>query len=222
MDQFLNDADQLPPAFAPVKALIKGQWISIDTGVVTSLSKLAGAGGSTAAPKLDTASQAKIVAALRKALADNATFKDLGSHDGADQVQVTVPARQLAKELKTGLAPALTQIPGFKPADLNGLDNVPNKTVSAELSIKDGSLSAVSVDIAQFDDTAHGKLPLKLSLDGGTGQVTAPAGARAITMKDITNLMSSFSLPGMDNSSSSSGSGADDASSTGYFDYSPL
>jgi len=48
-------------------------------------------------------------------------------------VEITVPARQVAKELQGSLGSLTKQIPDFKPSDL---DKVPNKTVAVDVALK--------------------------------------------------------------------------------------
>lgn len=72
------------------------------------------------------------------------------------------------------------------PGDLQkSLDDVPNKTVALDVAVKGGKLTHVSVDLAQFDDTIHGKLPLGLSVDGGADPVKAPAYAQQLNPQDL-------------------------------------
>jgi hypothetical protein len=216
LDQFLGMADGLPASLGSVKAALKGDWVTIDpksfTDFAKSMSKSAGGSGAPlgslpdTSKGLDAKTQQQVVDALRKALQNNAKFKDLGSHDGADHVQVTVPARQVAKELEGSLGSLTKQIPGFKPSDL---DSVPDKSVSVDVAVKGGKVSAISLDVAQFDTKAKGKLPLVLDIDSGADPVTAPAGAKTLNPQDIMGLVMYGFGGGPD---SSSGSGTSDSS----------
>jgi hypothetical protein len=199
-NQFLDSADQLPSSLASVKAGLKGEWISIDPKAFADFAKsMTGAGGSGSGdspfagipgvPKLDAATEQRLVAALKKALATNVTYKDLGSHDGADHVQVSAPAQQVATAVKDSLGPVLKSLPGYSATSLDSLDDVPDKTLSVDVAIKDGSVSAVTFDVAQLDDQAHGKLPLTLTLDGSAKPLTAPAGAQVVNPQDIMGLV---------------------------------
>ncbi|MBY8878169.1 hypothetical protein [Actinacidiphila acidipaludis] len=215
-DQFLSQSDQLPSSLASVKAAIKGQWVTIDPKAFQQFAKsLAGASGGssgsadsplsglTGTPSVDAATQKKIWAALKKALTTNVTYKDLGNRDGADHVQVSAPARQLAKALSDSLTPVLKDIPGYNAKSLDP-SGAPDKTLSVDVAIKGGSLSAVTFDIAQLDDQAHGKLPITLSLDGSAKSISAPAGAQVLNPQDIMGLFMS-QMPGSSDDGSSSG-----------------
>ena len=79
------------------KDALKGNWISIDPQTFGGgwASRFTGkASGTPWGP--DASSEADLVTALKNALAHNGTFKDLGTRGGADHVQVSVPAQQLA------------------------------------------------------------------------------------------------------------------------------
>ncbi|SEO14693.1 hypothetical protein [Actinacidiphila rubida] len=229
LDQFLAQADQLPSSLASVKAALKGQWVSLDPKAFGPFLKSLGgdsasgdsASGDSASgdsagsllpgvPKVDAATQKRAWAALKKALATNVTYKDLGNRDGADHVQVSAPARQLATALSDSVAPILKNLPGY---DAKSLDpaKVPNKTLAVDVAIKGGTLSAITFDVAQLDDQAKGKLPLTLSLNGSARSISAPAGAQVLNPQDIIGLFMSGmpGLPGMPGSSDSKDSSLD-------------
>lgn len=214
-NQFLDQADQLPSSLNSVKAALKGQWVVIDPKAFAEFGKSFAdkMGGSAfgspgdssgsssdspfsaltgGGPKIDAKTQQQLVAAVKKAFAHNATYKDLGSKNGADHVQVTVPARQLAKDLSTSLTPVLKQIPGVKDSDLAGFNDVsgvPNRTIAIDVAIKGGSVSGITFDLAQLDTgTTSGHLPLALTLDDHADNLTAPAGAQQLNPQDLVGL----------------------------------
>jgi hypothetical protein len=211
LNQFLAQADQLPSSLNSVKAALKGQWISIDPKAFADFAKSMSdnssgdsgfgsgddsgsdplAGGLPGVPKIDAATRAKIVDALRQAFTTNVTYKDLGNHDGADHVQVTAPAKQLAKAIDDGLTPVLKGIPGYDSTALSGLQDVPNKTISADVGVKDGKLTSITFDLAQLDDQATGKIPLTLTIDGSAKAISAPPGAQVVNPQDIVGLVMS-------------------------------
>ncbi|MBM9504897.1 hypothetical protein [Actinacidiphila acididurans] len=209
-NQFLNQADQLPSSLNAVKAGLKGQWVEIDPKAWLdfgkSMAKQMGGSGSSSSPfdaltgpKIDPKTEAKLFDAIKQAFVHNATFKDLGNSNGADHVQVTVPARQLAKELSTSLPPILKQFPGVKASDLKGLSDtsgVPNRTISFDVALKGKDISALTVDLAQFDDKATGnKLPLTLTIDHNTDALTAPSDAQQLNPQDLVGLFMANANP---------------------------
>jgi|GEM_PF-4929184 hypothetical protein len=212
--QFLDQADSLPASLASVKAALKGQWVSIDPKSYEQFAQSLGGqtgddSGATADQlsnlKFDAATRKQVTDAVRAALTKNATYKDLGSKDGADHVQVSVPARQFAKDLDTGLAPVIQKFPGVKDSDITAFedaDSVPDKTVTADVAIKGGSLSAITFNVGQLDSSVVGSLPLKLAFDGSAKAITAPAGAQVLNPQDIMGyVMSAMGESGGDDSS---------------------
>jgi len=214
LDQFLAQSDQLPSSLASVKAALNGQWVSIDPKAFQQFAKSLGGdsasgssdsadsplSGLTDGPKLDAATQKQIWAALKKALGTNVTYKDLGSRDGADHVEITAPARQLASALSDSLTPVLKGVPGY---DAKSLDpaKVPDKKLSVDVAIKGGSLSAITFDVAQLDTKAQGKLPLTLTLDGSADSISAPKDAQVLNPQDLVALFMS-GMPGSEDDSS--------------------
>jgi hypothetical protein len=201
IDDFLNGVDQLPSSLDSVKSGIKGNWISIDPTAfeqfAKSLASQSASGGDSALsdaanpPKIDAATQKRLIDGLKKALSTNVTYKDLGSKDGADHIQVTAPAQQLAQAVKTNLDPVLKSVPGMPASGLSGLDDVPAKNISVDVAVKNGSVSAITFDVAQLDTQAHGHVPLTLTLDGSAKAVSTPDGAKVVNPQDIMGLVMS-------------------------------
>jgi hypothetical protein len=207
----LGSVDQLPSSFGSVKTLAKGGWVSIDPKAFAQFAKTLGddaSGDSASGSGSDDGSDdsplsglglpsglptglptdlahktfAELLAPLQQSLTKDAKITDLGTQDGADHLKVSVPARSLAQDLKNSLGSMTKALPG----DLrNSLDDVPNKTVALDVAVKGGKLTHISVDLAQFDDTIHGKLPLGLSVEGGADPVKAPAGAQPLNPQDV-------------------------------------
>lgn len=224
LNEFLNQADQLPSSLASVKAALKGEWIVIDPKAFAEFAKsygeqMTGSSGAdspfsalTGDTGLDAKTQADIAAALKKALEHNATYKKLDDRDGADHVQVSVPAQQFAKEIQTSLTPLLKEVPGFGASDLDGLSEVPNRTISVDLGIKGGNVSSVTFDVAQLDDSlAGGTLPLKLTLDRDTDRIAAPKDALQLNPQDLIGMFMA-NMPGSSDDSGFDDSAFDDSS----------
>ncbi|WP_031518769.1 hypothetical protein [Streptomyces sp. NRRL F-5123] len=236
LNSVVGSADQMPSNFASVKQLVKGGWVSLDPKGFEDFFKSLGAGddssgdsGSsdssgddplaglglpgglpTALPTdLANKSVTQLVAPLRASLTRDAKLTDLGTTDGADHIRASIPARALVKDLQSGLGSLSKSLPGGVTKDLN---DVPNKTVDVDLAIKGGKLTHITVDLAQLDDTIHGKLPLDLSIDGDAGPVSAPSGAQQLNPQDLMGLVMS-QLGGSDDGSGS----ADDSGDFGDF-----
>jgi hypothetical protein len=236
LNSLLDLVDQLPSSGGALKAVVDGKWISIDPAALTSLAQTFGtdsgssSAGTSGTSGLDAQNAQQLVTALQNALTHNAKFTDLGSSGGADHVQVSVPAKQFASELKTSLTPLVSDLPGFSASDLDALNDVPNRTVTADVAIKSGTVSGITFDLAQLDDqAATAKVPLDLTLQSGAAPVTAPAGAQKFDPQDLLGLITGglpSSLTGTgstDTGSSTAGPGSgDDGTDTGYFAYTPL
>ncbi|WP_329118866.1 hypothetical protein [Streptomyces sp. NBC_01465] len=190
LDDMLKQADQLPSSLASVKNVLKGKWIEFDPKSFTEFVKESGldkeAGLPDASATLDAKEQKKLIAAVKKALAKDATFKDAPSKDGVDHVTVTVAGRDAA----TDLVSALKGFPQFKDAmkDFKASD-VPDKKFAIDVAIKDGMLSGISLDVAQLDKQAKGKLPLSIAIDGKADPVSAPSGATELKPQDLMSAM---------------------------------
>ncbi|WP_037912191.1 hypothetical protein [Actinacidiphila yeochonensis] len=211
-NQFIDKADQLPASLASVKAALKGQWVSIDPKAYEQfVQSMAGSlGGSSSTDslsnfKLDATTQKQALAAIHAALTKNVTYKDAGSKDGADHVQVSVPAQQFAKDIATGLAPVVKQFPGVKESDLTDFENadgVPAKTVTADVAIKNGSLTSITFNLGQLDSGVVGSLPLTLGFTGSAKPISAPAGAQTLNPQDIMGFVMSAAGEGSSDDSS--------------------
>ncbi|MFG1808662.1 hypothetical protein [Streptomyces sp. NPDC049040] len=210
----LGSLDDMPSSFGSLKTLAKGGWVSLDPDAFLDFAKTMGGGeedstgsddvegsalGGLGLPsdlptglptELGHKTFAQLLAPVQQTLTKDAKITDLGSKDGADHLKVSVPARQFAKDLQTSFGSLTKELPG----DLqDSLDDVPNKTVSIDVAVKDGKLSHITVDLAQLDGTIHGTLPLDLSVDGGADPVKAPAGAQQLNPQDLIGLaMSKF------------------------------
>ncbi|MET9876197.1 hypothetical protein ABZZ36_16415 [Actinacidiphila glaucinigra] len=201
--KFLDAADELPSSYKSVKDALGGKWISIDPAAFQEFSRSMAAAGPAGSPlpdtpQLDAATQERITKALRRALERNARFADAGSKDGADIVKVTVPAGKTADALADALEPLADQLPeGVAPSDLK---DVPDKDVTVDVAVKDGTLSGISLDLDQFDsgEEIHGALPLTVGFAPDAAPVAAPAGATPLNPQDVMGAMMQFMMGGMD------------------------
>ncbi|BBA99398.1 hypothetical protein RVR_6000 [Actinacidiphila reveromycinica] len=192
-DQYLDSLSSTPGS---VGAAASGKWVSIDPAVWSAFVKTAlaaqggGSDSGSTTPTLDAKTQNQVVAGLQAALTKDATFADAGKKDGADHITVTVPARQFAQDVASGVAPALKQIPGMKQSDLDEMqraEGVPAKKVTADVAVKDGSVSSITFDIHQLDSESTGPLPLTVSFKGSAAPITAPSGAVALNPQDVVS-----------------------------------
>jgi hypothetical protein len=231
LNSFLDQADKLPSSLSAVKAALKGQWVVIDPKqwadfAKSMADKYSGSSDSSSSDSqtlqnlldgkgpIDPQTEKQLLTALKTAFTHNVTYKDLGSKDGADHVQVSVPERQLATELSTSLPPILKQLPGVTDsdlADMKDVSGVPNRNIDVDVAIKGGDVAGITFDVLQLNDKPHtGTLPFHLTLDDSTDSLTAPQGAQEVKPQDLTGLFMSMSPD--DSSSGSSDSSSSDSS----------
>lgn len=124
---------------------------------------------------LDGQSQREFVAGVQELLREHATFADKGEHDGADRVQLTLPGREAANDLVAAVKPLGAEIDP---------DRVPDRDVTADLDIRRGQLTTLTLDLGQF--TGGPRLPLRLEFSGGDAvAVTAPGGTEELQPQDL-------------------------------------
>ncbi|MET9517616.1 hypothetical protein [Streptomyces sp. NPDC002994] len=184
-----------------MKDALAGEWVSIDPKAFEEFSKSMGEEAGEASPfpdtgALDTKTQQKITKALSKEIADNAKFTDAGSRDGADHVKVAVPAGKTADAIAEALKPMEKQLP--KEFKLSELKDVPSKNIDFDVAIKDEKLSGVTIDLAQFDKKAAGKLPVSIGFNADAAPVKAPAGASTLNPQDVMGAMMQIMMGEMD------------------------
>ncbi|WP_018528317.1 MULTISPECIES: hypothetical protein [unclassified Streptomyces] len=196
-------ADDLPPGKDGeiFKNVLDGKWVKFKTDdIKKSAAAKNGAKKDEKASSgsLDSATQKKIMKAVRGALTGNVTLSDKGERNGAEHVTAKAPLRTLLSDLVDRLRPLTDELPeGAELPTAKDLKEVPDKKVAVDFAIKDGALSRVSMDVATLADDAHGaKVPLYLKF-GEAGDVKAPAGATEIPVKElVTSGMFGMAGPG--------------------------
>ncbi|MBO8194835.1 hypothetical protein ITI46_24720 [Streptomyces oryzae] len=135
---------------------------------------------------LNGESEREFLEGLEKTLGEHARFHKAGEYGGAEHVKVTMPARRAAPDLSRALEALGARL---DPT------TVPDRTVSADLQIRRGQLTGLTVDLGQFLDDEGGKdgkgagkvhLPLRMDFGGGDAvSVQAPDGARELKPQDL-------------------------------------
>ncbi|MFJ8828287.1 hypothetical protein ACIREE_42065 [Streptomyces sp. NPDC102467] len=184
-------ADDLPPGKEgkAFRNVINGKWVKFQTGDLKERSaERSGkkAGGKADEESVDSATQKKIMEAVRGALENNVTLTDKGDTNGTEHVTAKAPFRKLLTDVIAKLRPISDELPeGAELPTAKDLKDAPNKKVAVDFAIKDGTLTGISMDIAPLADDAHGaKVPLSLRF-GKAGDITAPAGATEIPVKEL-------------------------------------
>ncbi|MFI7244745.1 hypothetical protein [Streptomyces qinglanensis] len=138
-------------------------------------------GRATAAGRaLNGESEREFLQGLEKTLGEHARFRTAGEYGGAEHVTVSVPARRAAPDLSRALAALGARLDPEK---------VPDKTVSADLQIRRGQLTGLTLDLEQFLGGKQARtVHLPLRMDFGSGDavtVRAPDGVRELEPQDL-------------------------------------
>ena len=170
----LPTADDLPDSATALKHVLNGEWVKASTGGPQP-------GPGSVSPKADENRQQRVMKGLRGIIAREVEFKDAGRRDGADHITATAPFRTLLTELFDELRPLAGDLPpGSTLPTAKDLKGAPNEKVTADFSLKNGSLTEVSVDLARLAKTPQGST-FALVLRVGKGeQATAPASATQV------------------------------------------
>ncbi|WP_055590164.1 hypothetical protein [Peterkaempfera griseoplana] len=186
--------DELPPELKVFRQALEGRWLAVDARVLKKFGdRMQHDAGATpgAAPSLDAGAQRRLMDALKSVLAEDVSFEEKGQQDGAQRIVVSAPARTLVRDLQKAVQPLTGSIPALR----NGLsgagtEQIPDRTVSAELRIKDGAITSLSLDLAQLQAKAGwgDHLPLKLSFSRQAAPVQAPSGATVLTQQDLDQI----------------------------------
>jgi len=125
---------------------------------------------------LDGQSQREFVTSFQRLLAKHATFSDGGERNGADHVRLTLPGRESARDLVAALKPLGAEVDP---------DRVPDGDITADLALRRGQLTALTLDLGQF--AGHGShLPLRVDFGGGNAlSVTDPGGTKELKPQDL-------------------------------------
>ncbi|MFI6443316.1 hypothetical protein [Kitasatospora sp. NPDC050543] len=193
-------ADEFPSDLKALKDAMAGQWISLDPKVLEKFGEEAAAGapgrakgGATpsAKPSLDPKTAKDLNKTIGDVLSHNLSFEDKGKKDGTEHLVVSAPARRLADELLKAVKPAAKDLPQLKTLPSAAPTSVPDRTVGVDLYLKDGSLSALTFDVAQLakDVGPDVHLPVKLAFSKDAPAPQAPGAATPLTSDDLEGIM---------------------------------
>jgi hypothetical protein len=193
-----NSLDQqlagLPPSMAPLSKAAKGEWVSLDLAKAAAAAKDSGLldalPSSAPSPSVDAAKVSKLLESLKVAYREKATITELGDDgDRGSGYRLGAPAKQVAQAVSDDLIALV----GKESEDQvrKAITEIPDKTFSVDLWVKDDELTAVSLDLTQFMDkpVTGRKLAVDIAVDVDSGEVTAPDGATEI---DVKALLSEF------------------------------
>ncbi|MFI5531677.1 hypothetical protein ACIA8O_24405 [Kitasatospora sp. NPDC051853] len=179
-----------------IQDALGGKWVSVDTKTFKELAQEATKASGTktapsAAPSVDPKVASNLVNTVKDVISRNVTFEDKGKHEGADHIYVAAPAKAFADDLLKSIKPLAKDIPGFDELPGTVPSDFPDQKVGVDVYIKDGALSGISLDLAQFekDAPADAHMPIKVTFTKDAEAPKAPAGATAFTKKDFEDVM---------------------------------
>lgn len=199
--EFQAHASQLPQF---VGAFLADKWISLNAGALSALGGQFGAGGASTNPSQGP----KMLAELKGVLGRDVTVARVGSDSRGDHLRLTGDTRKLAADLRSTIADS---VPGGSAlTDRLGTGQVPSKAITLDAWVKDGALTELSLDLAQFAPKgqvpAGTHLPITLTFEQSGAAIAAPAGATPVDLTQLGSLMGALTPGAMSGASASSSS----------------
>jgi hypothetical protein len=172
------------PSF--VQAALNGDWVSIPAAALSSLTQAGGSGSAGAAAK-----GIKILNELRDVIKRDVTVTAAGSDSRGQHFTLSGNEKVLAGDLQTVFSDSVPgggalgqRIPSAKAT---------NRTIHLDAWVNGGSLSTLSLDLAQFGDPgtvpSGTTLPLVVSFEQSGSSIDPPSGAVPVDMTQLGTLV---------------------------------
>jgi len=173
------------PSF--VQAVVNGQWVSLPSAALSSLAQAGGSGTSGA-----TSSGPKLLGELRDIVKKDVTVTAAGSDTRGDRYVLSANESVLANDLRSA---AVDAVPGGSLLGQRLPSTSANRTIKLDAWVNDGSLAAVSLDLAQFDDSGKSTtpLPLTFTFERSGDAISAPSGAVPVDLTQLGTLFGALS-----------------------------
>lgn len=181
-------AGHLPAQAGFLGDLLAGKWIELDTSKLPA----SAAGTPTGSPSPGPGQFAALRAALATVLSkDVTTTRAAADPRLGDHLVLTADARTIGADLLGALKTALASLPGASTA-LGALpSSLPDKTLTVDEYVKDGTLSALRLRLDPLLAGASG--PVTLAVDVASGAtVTPPSSATPVDPAALSGLSSLF------------------------------
>lgn len=184
VERFVHDTEQLPDSLAVARDAFQGHWVEADAHLFEAYADAFEAGSDLGRGRVAELAAALadgtallspdarwgLIDALR-ALAHGAALRETGEAHGAQVVAARLPAvsRYALEPLFALLAEECERfgLPPLVSGAMTEPQGRPQRDVTVELAVRNGVLTAVTVDLGQFGAPGAGSLPLRLSLAGG-------------------------------------------------------
>jgi hypothetical protein len=147
-----------------------------------------GAGG--ASSSASAGAGPKLLGELNRIVKQDVTVTKAGSDSRGDHLQLTADVHALTKDLRQSVE---TSVPGGSVlSERLPAAGTSHKKVHVDAWVKDGALTELSIDLAQFAPAdqvpAGGTLPLTLTFDQSGAEITAPSGAVPVDLTQLGTL----------------------------------
>jgi hypothetical protein len=181
--QVQAQVSQMPPF---IQALVRGDWISMDSDAAKSLAGQF-SGGATPSDQ----QRQQLLDKLQQIIDNDVTITRAGSDDKGDHLVLSGHTRKLATDIISSFS---SLVPGggaalgqFDPNDIE------DKTIKVDAWVKDGVLSEISLDIVQFAPSGQAKpgehLPVALTFSKDGADIEQPSGATPIDLTQLGSLL---------------------------------
>jgi hypothetical protein len=171
------------PAF--VQDLLAGKWVSLP---LSTLKGLTGAAGATTPSTPSAAQQNAVIGVLKSILSKDVTVTRVSS-GSTDTLKLTGNTKTIANDLVSGVSSAVPSLGALG----SSAGNPPNKAVTLTATVSGGSLTSLSVDLAQFAKKAtSASFPLELDFAQSGPSISAPSGATPVDTSTLTSLLGAF------------------------------
>lgn len=191
----------LPPSMEPLAKAAKGEWVSLDLVKAATAAKDSGLldalPTATASPSVDAAKVQKLIDSLQTAYQDKATITEVGEdEERGTGYRLGAPAKQVAQAVSDDLIALVGK--ASEEEIRKTITEIPDKTFSLDVWVKDDKLTAVSLDLVQFmDKPVDGKkLAIDVAIDLDSGEVSAPSGATEIDLSALLSEIPAGALTG--------------------------
>lgn len=207
MQELQARAATLPPF---VQAAAAGKWVSFPADQAKALAGQLGA-SATATPNAEQSR--KFLEQLKAIISRDVTVKRLSTGgEKGDHLQMSASTRALASDLMNAVT---SFVPGSGALG-SQLDptKVQERTVTLDAYVKNGKLSEMSLDLAQFASGADAAkvqgqhLPVTMRFDDTASDISKPADATPIDLSQLLPLLGALSSP----TATATGSGSATAS----------
>jgi hypothetical protein len=211
----VNKALQSANSFVPgISSLGGSGWVSAKPAALAPL--LNGLKAQAPATATTPAATRDLMTKLDNAFNANATITSAGTHGGRAEYIVSLRAHEFVAAAAAALPTSMLGAAGGSATNaVNGLVNkIPaGQTVVVDLWVRNNAAQEIDIDLNQFASQAHKfgfPVPLRIVI-GPSASVSAPAGATALDLSKIPQLLGglmSGGLGGLGGSGSSSSSGS--------------